>query len=158
MEDMQFIDKNTIFIVVGSGIVPEEKDRPLAYNLRDEINRRGEGDSMRRGIVISDLFYAQNKILYSFPTIAIGGPGVNLITLQYLQRVPVAHVVENTYFIQYDAELNETHVLLWGMNQETTEMALKKFIGDYLEDYLRGIWEENKSGFGGYWSSELSAE
>jgi len=34
--------RTTVLVVVGYGILPEEEDRPIAYEIRRAINARGE--------------------------------------------------------------------------------------------------------------------
>ena len=72
--------RTTILIVVGYGILPEEKDRPIAYELKRLINQRREGDENRSAVVLTDMWVMNQEMADFFPAIAIGGPGVNAFT------------------------------------------------------------------------------
>ncbi|NLI15005.1 MAG: hypothetical protein GX409_01835, partial [candidate division Zixibacteria bacterium] len=89
---MQQLDVNqTILIVVGSDINPEEKDRPLAYYLKQAIEKSPEYGSLpfRKCIVISDSLYESDKIIQICPTISIGGPGVNALAARLAEILPI---------------------------------------------------------------------
>ena len=73
---MKLVDtEETIVLVTGSSPAAEERDRPLAYRLKAEIDRRGAGHAYRRAVVVADLWYLQNRTFQLNPTVAIGGPG-----------------------------------------------------------------------------------
>ena len=74
---MKLVDtEETIVLVTGSDIRAEERDRPTAYRLKAEVDRRGDGQAFRRAVVVGDVWYLENRIFHLNPTIAIGGPGV----------------------------------------------------------------------------------
>ena len=105
---MQELDVNeTILIVVGADIKPEEKDRPLAYWLQKKIQEAdGYGKTpFRKSVVISDALYNSDKIIQACPTICIGGPGVNSLANDWVKSLPVYISEDNRYFIQYDMDL-----------------------------------------------------
>jgi len=142
--EMQEIDINdTILIVVGSDIKPEEKDRPLAYWLQKKINESaGSGKNpFRKSIVISDALYNSDKIIQACPTISIGGPGVNAIANEWIKTLPVYICEDNQYYIQYDTNSQKKRVSIWGMDQQTTSGALNIFVeSGLLREYLKSVW------------------
>jgi hypothetical protein len=141
---MQQLDVNqTILIVVGSDINPEEKDRPLAYYLKQQIEKAPEYGSLpfRKCVVISDSLFENDKIIQICPTISIGGPGVNALAARLVNKLPVLMAEDDKYFIQYDENGTNTMVSIWGMNQETTREAIDIFINNgLLEKYLKKVW------------------
>lgn len=141
---MQEIDVNeTILIVVGSDIKPEEKDRPLAYWLQQKLHESNgfAKTPFRKSIVISDSLYNDDKIIQACPTIAIGGPGVNSVVAGWVNALPIYISEDNKYFIQYDTKSSKKRISIWGMDQETTSGAIKVFVDSGLmSDYLRRIW------------------
>ena len=49
---MKLVDtEETIVLVTGSDIRAEERDRPTAYRLKAEVDRRGDGQAFRRAVV-----------------------------------------------------------------------------------------------------------
>ncbi len=141
---MQELDVNeTILIVVGSDIKPEEKDRPLAYWLQKKLHETNgfAKTPFRKSIVISDALYDGDKIIQACPTIAIGGPGVNSVAAKWVNSLPVFISEDNKYFIQYDSDSKKKRISIWGMDQETTSGALNVFIeSGLMNDYIKGIW------------------
>jgi hypothetical protein len=140
----QQLDVNqTILIVVGSEIKPEEKDRPLAYKLQQQIQRAPAYGKVpfRKCVVISDLLFENDIIIQVCPTIAIGGPGVNMAAARFAEKLPVYLNKDNRYFVQYDKSPKNNRVAIWGMDQETTNEAIDEFIkSGLLEEYLGRIW------------------
>ena len=65
--------RNAIFIVTGSNLTAEQKDRPLAYYLKTHIDHYGGDDQSKCGIVVSDPWYAGDAQAKKQPTISIGG-------------------------------------------------------------------------------------
>ena len=141
---MQQLDVNqTILIVVGSDINPEEKDRPIAYHLKQQIEKTPEYGSLpfRKCIVISDSLFESDKIIQICPTISIGGPGVNALAARLADKLPIIIARDDRFFIQYDENGANNQVSIWGMNQETTVEAVDLFVNDgYLEKYLKKVW------------------
>jgi len=141
---MQEIDVNlTILIVVGIDLKPEEVDRPLAYNLKKEIESSPLcGDHpFRKCLVISDGLYTNDKIIQACPSIIIGGPGVNSAASQLVEKLPVYLSRDNRVFIQLDNEFKNRKISIWGMDRQATEEAVNLFISDgILDDFLKSIW------------------
>ena len=45
--------RSTVLVVVGHGLLPEEVDRPVAYELRRAINARGRAAESEVGVVLT---------------------------------------------------------------------------------------------------------
>ena len=71
--------RSTVLIVVGYGILPEEEDRPVAYDLKREIVSRGLGAESRGAVVVTDMWMVNQEMAELFPAIAVGGPGVECL-------------------------------------------------------------------------------
>src|SRR5438876_11825203 len=81
---------STVLIVVGHGLLPEEEDRPIAYELKRLVNTRAGGADGRAAVVVTDVWIMNNELGDFFPAIARGGPGVNGFTAQVDEVLPVA--------------------------------------------------------------------
>jgi len=142
---VQEIDVNqTILIVIGIDLKPEEIDRPIAYQLKKEIESSSKFDNhpFRKCIVISDSLYAHDKILQACPTIAIGGPGVNSAAAKFVEKLPVYLSKDNEYYIQLEKDFKNQKISIWGMDRETTKEAVETFIAnEILSDFLKTIWK-----------------
>lgn len=139
---MKLVDtEETIVLVTGSSITSEERDRPLAYRLKGEVDRRGMGHAYRRAVVVADLWYLDNRIFHLNPTIAIGGPGANGVAQEFSSLLPTVHAVDDQVFIQLDFDGELKRAALWGSNAAGTASAVEAFLsGGYLEDLLARIW------------------
>jgi hypothetical protein len=139
---MKLVDTDeTIVLVTGSSITAEERDRPLAYRLKAEIDRRGTGHAYRRAVVVADLWYLDNRIFHLNPTIAIGGPGANGVAQEFSSLLPTVHTVGEQVFIQLDFEGELKRAALWGANAAGTATAVDTFLtGGYLDDLLGRVW------------------
>jgi hypothetical protein len=142
---MQEIDVNqTLLIVVGIDVKPEEADRPLAYRLQEAVRASAKfGDHpFRKCLVISDVLYRHNKIIQICPTIAIGGPGVNSASAELVEKLPVYLSKDNRYFIQLDKDYKDPKISIWGMDRESTMEAVETFIANgILDDFLDAVWK-----------------
>ena len=129
----------TVLIVVGHGILPEEEDRPVAYDLKRVVNKHAAGSEGHAGVVVTDVWIMNNELQEFFPAIAIGGPGVNAFTAQIYEDLPVAYTREQQVFIQMGAD--SKRAALWGMDQAATREALDVFVNDgLLERFLDLVW------------------
>ncbi len=132
--------RTTVLIVVGYGILPEEEDRPIAYELKRLINQRGEGDENRSAVVVTDMWVTSQEMAEFFPAVAIGGPGVNALTAQLYEQLPIAFSREQQCFIQMDPE-GSKRALLWGMDHHSTREAVDLFVSDgFLDRFLDLVW------------------
>jgi hypothetical protein len=131
----------TIVLVTGASLTAEERDRPLAYRLKSEIDRRGAGHAYRRAVVVADLWYLENRIFHLNPTIAIGGPGANGVSHELADTLPTVYSREERVFVQADFDGELKRASLWGVDAESTSAAVDVFMTEgYLDDLLSRIW------------------
>jgi hypothetical protein len=132
--------RTTVLLVVGYGILPEEEDRPVAYNLKDAINSRSEGVESRSAVVVTDMWMLNQEMADMFPAIAIGGPTVNAFAAQIYEDLPLAFTRDQQVFIQMNQDAGK-RVALWGMDQRGTREAADVFVKDGLLDrFLELVW------------------
>ena len=132
--------RSTVLIVVGYGILPEEEDRPLAYDLKRAIAARTQGAEGRGAVVVTDMWMINQEMAELFPAIAVGGPGVNAFAAQIYEGLPVAYTRDERIFVQCGSEGGK-RAALWGMDQEATREAVEIFIKDgYLDRFLDTVW------------------
>jgi hypothetical protein len=141
-QSMKLIDVDeTIVIVTGSDVRAEERDRPTAYRLKQEIDARSDGQPFRRAVVVGDGWYLQHGILHQNPCIAVGGPGVNEVAAELSPDVPIVWSQDQRAFVQAEFEDDPKRVVLWGVDAEATMVAVQAFISHgFLDDLLRRIW------------------
>ena len=149
---MKLLDTDeTILLVTGTGIAAEERDRPLAYWLKGEIDQRGASHPYRRGIVVGDAWYVENRIFQLNPAITIGGPGVNAAARELSASLPVVHTEEDRVFVQMGTSGEATKVCLWGADLAATARAVQLFVQDgMLEEMLGRLWRHRPDGGGVY--------
>ena len=140
--------RSTVLIVVGYGILPEEEDRPGAYDLKREIVSRGLGAENRGAAVVTDMWMVNQEMAELFPAIAVGGPGVNAFAAQIYEELPVAFTRDERVFIQMSGGQMSggpgKRAALWGMDQEATREAVERFVKDgYLDRFLDAVWKRN---------------
>lgn len=129
----------TVLIVVGHGILPEEEDRPIAYQLKRAINAQAGGSEGRAGVVVTDVWIMSNDLGEFFPAIAVGGPGVNAFTAQIYGELPLAWSRDQHAFIQMATPGKRAAV--WGMDQAATREAAETFEAQgLLEHFLDLVW------------------
>jgi hypothetical protein len=134
--------RTTVLVVVGHGILPEEEDRPIAYDLKRAINARGGGSEDHAGVVVTDVWVMNHELSEFFPAISIGGPGVNGFTAQLYEDLPVAFVRDQQVFIQLETDGKRAAV--WGMDQASTRAAVDAFVNDgWLERFLDLVWRRS---------------
>jgi hypothetical protein len=90
-------------------------------------------------IVCSDVWYMNQEVLHSRPTISLGGPGVNALSAYYFDKLNTAVTRENQIFIQLDSEFIDLRVCIWGMDHDLTVDALELFTRQHLDGYLRAV-------------------
>src|SRR5262249_24120477 len=131
--------RSTVLIVVGHGLLPEEEDRPIAYELKRLVNTRaGESDG-RAAVVVTDVWIMNNELADFFPPIAMGGRGVKGFTAQIYEDLPVAFTRDERVFVQI-AE-GEKRAAVWGMDQAATREAMGAFVSEGLfEKFLDLVW------------------
>lgn len=133
--------RSTVLIVVGYGILPEDEDRPVAYELKRAIASRGEGAESRGAVVVTDMWMINQEMADLFPAIAVGGPGVNAFAAQIYEALPVAFARDERVFIQMSDEPDK-RAALWGMDRDATREAVERFVRDGLLDrFLAMVWK-----------------
>ena len=133
--------RTTVLLVVGYGILAEEEDRPIAYELKRAIGSRGEGPDNRSAVVVTDMWMLNQEMAEMFPAVAIGGPAVNAFTAQIYEDLPIAFTRDQRVFIQMNQDRGK-RAALWGMDQRTTREAAELFIKDGLLDrFLELVWQ-----------------
>jgi hypothetical protein len=139
---MKLVDTDeTVVIVTGSDLRAEERDRPTAYRLKQEIDQRSDGQVFRRAVVVGDSWFLENGIFHLNPSIAVGGPGVNGLSAQLAQQVPVTWSQDQRAYVQTDFDGDPKRAILWGMDAESTMTAVQAFVAQgFLDDLLRRIW------------------
>ena len=139
---MKLVDTDeTVVLVTGSGIAAEERDRPLAYWLKQEVDRRGAGHPYRRAVVVGDVWYLENRIFHLNPTVAIGGPGANSLSGDLAGQLPGVWSLEDRAFIQADFDADPKRACLWGMDLAATSAAVEAFMQrGHLDRLLERIW------------------
>lgn len=136
--------RSTVLIVVGYGILPEEEDRPIAYELKRIIDSRGEGTESRIAVVVTDMWMLNQEMADLFPAIAVGGPGVNAFAAQIYEDLPVAFTRDQRLFIQMNPDAGK-RVALWGMDQPATREAADLFVKDgFLDRFLDLVWHRDR--------------
>ena len=131
--------RSTVLIVVGHGLLPEEEDRPLAYELKREITARAAGAEGRTAVVVTDVWLLSQELGEFFPAIAIGGPAVNEFTEEIYGDLPVLVTRDQEVFVQMAAE--GKRAALWGMHEAGTREAVESFQRDgLLERFLDLAW------------------
>ena len=133
-----------LLIVTGSTLRAEEMDRPLGYYLKQRIEQAlseaiAEG---RHGLdgyvvrVVADFRWIHDEPLQNWPTISLGGPGVNALAQRWLEDVPVSLAYNERYFIQMDPDLAEPRASVWGMDNPMTQIAVSVFADRFLPRFL----------------------
>ena len=134
-----------VLLVTGSVPRAEEMDRPLAYFLKQEIDRRAGLDPRRKAVVVGDLWYLQNAVAHNQPTISVGGPAVNALSAAFYRALPVALAVEDLLLIQMDPALKDLRAAVWGIDHEHTRVAVATFAQErFLGAYLKAAWGKRR--------------
>lgn len=135
--------RSTVLLVVGYGILPEEEDRPVAYDLKRAINSRSEGAENRSAVVVTDMWMLNQEMADMFPAVAIGGPAVNAFAAQIYEDLPLAFTRDQQVFIQMNQDAGK-RAALWGMDQRGTREAAEMFVkGGLLDRFLDLAWHRS---------------
>jgi hypothetical protein len=147
------INNETVIVVVGTSVVSELLDRPVAELIRDAVDQGGEGNPFRRGIVLTDqAWYAEDKILAKNPVIAVGGPGANRLAAEFDKWTAPMGLQEGKYTISEEGTLtgffrkNQAglpQVGLWGHTANATREAVEHYLRNEkgLREFLRMCWK-----------------
>ena len=133
----------TVLLVVGYGLLPEEEDRPIAYELKRLINARGKERGGRSAVVVTDMWILNQEMADLFPAISVGGPGVNAFTAQIYEELPLVFTRDQEVFVQMH-ENGGKRAALWGMDAQYTGEAAQVFVRDgFLERFLDPVWRHD---------------
>ena len=140
---MKLVDtEDTVLIVTGTEVPAEMNDRPLAYRLKAEIDRRGDGKPFRGGLVVSDAWFAQNRIFHLCPVVAVGGPGVNALAASLVDDLPMLVKRDDRSFVQGKWDGEEKRASLWGMDRAATAEAVEVFLKEgHCDAFLQAAWK-----------------
>ena len=133
-----------LLIVTGSTLRAEEMDRPLGYYLKQRIeqtlfeaqNKGNQGLEDYLVRVVADFRWIHDEPLQGLPTISLGGPGVNALSHRWLEEIPFSLDYSERYFIQMDPNLAEPRASIWGMDNNTTQIAVSVFADRFLPPFL----------------------
>lgn len=139
---MKLIDTDdTILIVTGADLPAEMNDRPVAYRLKDEIDRLGRGVAFRGAVVVSDRWYGDNRIFHLCATIAVGGPGVNAVAAALVRELPMVLQRDDRVFVQGAWQGETRRASLWGADRAATAEAVETFVQEgLLHAFLSKAW------------------
>jgi hypothetical protein len=128
-----------LLIVTGTTLRAEEADRPLAYYLKQQIEGKLTDLADSRPLkvcVVADIRWLNEESLQALPTISLGGPGVNLLAKNWLEKVPLSMAIDDRFYIQMDPDLEEPHASIWGLDNPDTQIAVSTFVQRYLPRFL----------------------
>jgi hypothetical protein len=142
--DMPIETARLLPVVVGAHPRSEIADRPLAQRLVSAIRQWQrqtipDEDARLIPMVMTDLWYLNDKELLLQPTIAIGEPGANAASAYYGTRLPKSYVVDGQLQVLADLEFLEPSVTMWGVDAYATRTALDWFIARHLGRFLESI-------------------
>jgi hypothetical protein len=133
----------TVLLVVGYGLLPEEEDRPIAYELKQVINARGKEREGRSAVVVTDTWILNQEMSDLFPVISIGGPAVNAFTAQIYEDLPLVFTRDQEMFVQVH-QGGGKRAALWGMDARYTREAADVFVRDgFLDRFLDLVWRRD---------------
>ena len=144
--DMDLETSRLLPVVVGANPRGEIADRPLANRLvaamRQWQRQQGAGAAGDRAlipIVMTDLWYLNDRELLLQPTVAIGDPSSNAASAYFGTRLPRAYVVDGQLQVLADLEFVEPSVTMWGVDAHATRTALDWFIARHLARFLESV-------------------
>jgi hypothetical protein len=152
---MADIDPNRLLpIVTGVQLKAELGDRPLAYRIETEMRQRlaqlleppgaGEPPALMPA-VMSDVYYLNSEEMQARPVIAIGGPGMNMLSANLVEQVPTALAIENVLVIQLDLDFEDLRCAVWGMDHLSTVRAVETFlVKGYLDAFVKAVVEQER--------------
>jgi hypothetical protein len=139
---MKLIDHaETVVIVTAADLESGHPDAVNARRLRDEIDRRGEGWTYRRAVLVSDVDWFETDALDGAPTISIGGPGANAVTGRLAGELRAVWTDADRVIIQARLDGGAPQASLWGMDRHATAEAVEAFMTrGWLDEFLEKCW------------------
>lgn len=126
-------------IIVGAGPRAEISDRPLAQAVLEAMCNDAAGllqDAHLHPIILSDLWYLNDRDLLVQPSIVIGDPEQNAASAFHAPRLPTILLVEDHYRILMDQDGGIGHACMWGSGHDATVSAVSTFIDRFLGTFL----------------------
>jgi pyrimidine deaminase RibD-like protein len=138
------LNRDTVFIVVGNGLVSELLDRPSAGRLRDAINVKGIGKRFRRAIIVGAYLWSVESHISKAPIISVGSGEANSASCQILadaQKANISRFPLRTGFGIYGPG-PPPRVVLWGITAKDTLAAVEEYIAHPrgLAEFLTNAW------------------
>jgi len=137
---------NVVLIVTGAHLRAEAADRPLAYELGHNIDLWWQRQSTLHlpvtPLVISDIWFLNNRELQAHPTISIGGPSVNALSAAWAQRLPFALLREEQIALQLDPKFEDLRASIWGVDHVLTAEAMEIFQRKFVEGFLHAVGKQ----------------
>jgi hypothetical protein len=131
-------------VVVGAHPKAEVLDRPTAYRLQrriadwlesqDDLGEFDEG--LGPALVVTDVWYLNDRSLKDLPVVAIGGPGVNALSAFLGDKVPSAFAIDDVLIVQADPAFEQLRACCWGVTADATASAVDAFCERYLDGFL----------------------
>jgi hypothetical protein len=136
----QEVDLGTIFIITGCGFLPEQFDRPSAYELKAAIDDFGRsvGRTFLRSIVMGDIFFMEHSDKQGHPNVISIGSGINALT-----RTITDHgeqLAKAGPDKRWEIFGHGNRLALFGRRAEDTYDAVTWFKERMLQRYLKRIW------------------
>ena len=126
-------EASLITIVVGTSLLAERRDRPLAYKLRERVLRALEVRRLPAEVtVIADTLYLRDESLHGLLAIAVGPPTDNAVAALAESRLPVVFEVDRTLVVRADLDLGAPLAACWGATGAHTARAIDAFVDRYL--------------------------
>ena len=137
--DMAPAPQRLLPVVVGAGPRSELADRPLAARVVEAIGRSEDLPPAAdlHPLIVSDLWYLNDRELMLQPTIAIGDPEQNAASAFYGSRLPTMLMVEEQYRVLMDQDAGIGHACLWGTSHAATVTAVDAFLERCLPAFLQ---------------------
>lgn len=137
----EYRPEQVVPIVVGAHPRAEIADRPWAGRLARRMRTllRDRGHDVGEGpmpLVVTDVWYLNDDQLRLQPTVAIGDPSVNAASAMFAGKLPCAFAIENACQLLLDPELLDPRACLWGVDDDSTRIAIERFESKWLEEFL----------------------
>jgi hypothetical protein len=143
------ISDETIFIVVGGGLIQELLDRPLAGRVRDAIGREANGNKYRRGVSLTYDAWRKMGDRHRSPVISIGGQASNPLSAEIVRSRMTALGADSwpigpgaLVAFAPAAPPAGARIALFGDNSVETMTAVDRYIAhpEGLADFLAKHW------------------
>jgi hypothetical protein len=133
-------DRETVFVVVGTGLWQELLDRPAACIVQAAVNDAGKSRT-RRAIILPYDAWRITPEIHDNPVISVGGPNVNSLT--DLLKDNNQYSLGSGVFGSWELRLGVPQVALWGESAYGTQRAVSEYIRrpEGLANFLRQCWK-----------------